>query len=332
MILVTGGTGLLGSHLLLELAKKQDSIRALKREHADLSAVRSVFASVPQLYDKIEWMDCDIRDTETLNIAFENVDHVYHSAAMVSFNSTDIDVMMSTNVEGTENIVNMSLAHGVKKLVHASSVAALGRNFENGLINEETHWHTSKENSNYAISKYGAEREVWRGIAEGLNAVIVNPSIIIGPGIWNANGGALIKYVYDERMFYPTGSTGFVDVRDVVSCMIQLMESEITAERFVINSENMPYKTIMDWAAEAMNKSKSKIKVTPLMGALGWRAEKIKSRITGKSPMITRETTHTSFKKYFYSNQKIKDAIGIDFIPIKESVEWTCGKLMEEYK
>ncbi|MEO8146817.1 MAG: NAD-dependent epimerase/dehydratase family protein [Bacteroidia bacterium] len=332
MILITGGTGLLGSHLLFELAKKQEKIRALKRVHSDLSIVQNVFADAPELIQNIEWFDCDILDTETLNLVFSDVDFVYHNAAMVSFNPKDVELMLKTNVEGTENIVNLCLNHQVKKLVHASSVAALGRNFNSENINEETHWRTLKENSNYAISKYGAEREVWRGIAEGLNAVIVNPSIIIGPGIWNVNGGALIKYVYDERMFYPEGSTGFVDVRDVAQCMMLLMSSEITAERFVINSENVSYKTLMDWAADALHKSKSKIKVTPLISEVGWRGEKIKSLLTGKSPMITKETARTSMKKYFYSSQKIKAAIGINFIPMKESVEWTCGKLLQEMK
>lgn len=332
MILVTGGTGLLGSHLLFELAKQGDKIRALKRSSSDVSIVQNVFSEQPELYKNIDWFDCDILDTETLHLAFEDVDFVYHNAAMVSFDPRQAELMIKTNEEGTENIANMCLQHNVKKLVHASSVAALGRNSDAQFITEETHWRTTKENSNYAISKYGAEREVWRGIAEGLNAVIVNPTIIIGPGIWNANGGALIKYVYDERVFYPSGSTGFVDVRDVVNCMIQLMHSEITAERFLINSENISYKTLMDWAAEAMQKSNSKIKVTPLISAIGWRAEKLKSLFTGKSPLITKETANTSFKNYNYSNQKIKNAIGFNFIHMKESVQWTCEKLLMEFK
>ncbi len=330
MILVTGGTGLVGSHLLFALAKQQQPIRALKRITSDLTVVKKVFSTAPDLLDKIEWLDADILDTELLAAAFENITHVYHNAALVSFDPNKAEQMLQVNIEGTANVVNACLENHVSKLVYCSSVAALGRNLTDEPVSEESHWYASKENSNYAISKYGAEREVWRGIAEGLNAVIVNPSVIIGPGMWHANGGALIKYVYDERIFYPDGITGFVDVRDVVDCMMQLMESNITAERFLINSENVGYKTIMDWAAEKMHKSKSKIKVTPLISELGWRAEKIKSWVTNKSPMLTKETARTALKKQFYSNQKIKDAIGFNFIPMKESVEWTCGKFLEE--
>lgn len=332
MILVTGGTGLVGSHLLFELAKQQQPIRAIKRSQSDLTVVKRIFTSAPELFDKIEWFNTDVLDTELLSVAFKNVTHVYHNAAMVSFDPKKAEEMLQVNIEGTANIVNLCIDCGVQKLVFTSSVAAMGRNLTDEPISEETHWYANKENSNYAISKYGAEREVWRGIAEGLNAVIVNPSVILGDGNWDSNSGALIKYVYNQKPFYPTGITGFVDVRDVVTCMIALMQSEITAERFIISSENIAYKTLMNWAAEAMQRKKATIKVTPLLNFLGWRLEKALSVITGRSPLITKETTASSVKKQFYINDKIIAATGHHFIPIKESVEWTCKKFLEGRK
>lgn len=332
MILVTGGTGLVGSHLLFALAKQQQPIRAIKRSQSDLTVVKRIFASAPELFHKIEWFDADILDTELLSVAFKNVTHVYHNAAMVSFDPKKAEEMLQVNIEGTANIVNLCIEFDVTKLVFTSSVAAMGRNLLDEPVSEETHWYAAKENSNYAISKYGAEREVWRGIAEGLNAVIVNPTVILGDGSWDSNSGALIKYVYNQKPFYPTGINGFVDVRDVVTCMIWLMQSEITAERFIISSENIAYKTLMDWAAEAMQRKKATIKVTAILNFLGWRFEKVLSVITGRSPLITKETTASSVKKQFYINDKIIAATGHHFIPIKESVEWTCKKFLEGRK
>jgi nucleoside-diphosphate-sugar epimerase len=332
MILVTGGTGLVGSHLLFALAKQQQPIRAIKRSHSDLTIVKRIFAQEPELFNKIEWFDADILDTELLATAFENITQVYHNAAMVSFDANKAEQMLQVNIEGTANVVNLCIDNGVHKLVFTSSVAAMGKNLTDEPISEETHWYATKDNSNYAISKYGAEREVWRGIAEGLNAVIVNPSVILGDGSWDSNSGALIKYVYNQKPFYPTGVTGFVDVRDVVACMILLMQSDITAERFIINSENIAYKTLMDWAAEAMQRKKPFIKVTALLNFLGWRFEKVLSLITGRSPLITKETTASSVKKQYYLNDKIIAATGHRFIPIKESVAWTCKMFLEGRK
>ena len=332
MILVTGGTGLVGSHLLFELTKQQQPIRAIKRSHSDLTSVKKIFATAPELFNKIEWFDADILDTELLTVAFKNITHVYHNAAIVSFDPKKTEQMLQANIDGTANVVNLCIECGVTKLVFTSSVAAMGRNLNNEPVTEETHWYASKENSNYAISKYGAEREVWRGIAEGLNAVIVNPSVILGDGNWDSNSGALIKYVFNQKPFYPTGVTGFVDVRDVVACMLKLMQSDVTAERFIISSENLPYKTLMDWAAEAMQRKKANIKVTPFLNFLGWRFEKVLSLFTGRSPLITKETSASSVKKQYYLNDKIIAATGHQFISIKESVAWTCKMFLKGRK
>lgn len=330
MIVVTGGTGLVGSHLLLQLAAKNNRVRALKRNSSTLSVFNSVFSNHPELKKHIEWVDGDITDIDSLETQLQNATLVYHCAAMISFAPHEAKKMLHTNIEGTANIVNTCLKLKVEKLCYASSVASLGRNTTDTIINEETHWEPSSYNSNYAISKYGAEREVWRGIAEGLNAVMVNPSIIIGPGNWDNGSSKMLQQVWNGLRFYTKGITGFVDVRDVSNIMIELMNSPISGERFLLNAENMSYHDFFKTVAHLLHKKEPSIYASPFISEMVWRVAAMVEIVTNNRPLITRETARSAHKKYYYSNKKITNALGWEFKPLNETLAFVCGEFLKE--
>src|ERR1035437_197955 len=307
MIFVTGGTGLLGAYLLLDLTRKGNKVRALRREDSSLRVVENVVKyndnSAEELLKQIEWVNGDICDIYSLEDALEGIEFVYHCAAIVSFDPKDRDKMMRVNIEGTANVVNVSLLKGVKKLCHVSSIAALGRAEEEKVVTEETTWKSSKQNSNYAISKYGGEREVWRGTEEGLYAVIVNPSIIIGMGDPGKGSSKLISTIDGMSLFYSNGINGFVDVRDVARAMVVLMESQIKNERFILNGANYSYRRLFELIALNLKKSKPRFAIPNLMLAIWWRIEKFRGIITGSTPIITKETVRTSRHQYYYSGE-----------------------------
>lgn len=323
MILVTGGTGLVGAHLLFRLTQNGENVRALKRSSSDIQKTRKIFSYYSENYEsllnKIEWVDGDILDYDSILNCLEGVDFVFHAAASVSFQSSDKSSLINTNVLGTENIVNAALEMKTKKLLHVSSIGSLGRAGTDGVVTEESQWN-SKKTSVYSTSKYQAEMEVWRGIAEGLNAVIINPSIILGPGDWNSGSSKLFTTMYEGLKFYSTGTNGFVDVNDVVSSMILLMNSDISGERFILNSENISYKDLFYWMAEGLNVKPPKFEAGRFLSEIGWRLLFVKGLISGKKSSITKETAVTANQDYNYSNKKIKKAISIEFIGIKESL------------
>lgn len=323
MVLVTGGTGLLGSHLIYYLLQNGERVRAIKRSSSNISQIREVFSYYTEKYEeifsRIEWYDADILDYYSVYDALKDIDEVYHCAAIVSFHRQDINNMMKVNIEGTANIVNASLKRNVKKLCHVSSIASLGRSEDSGFIDENTLWKNSTHNSNYALSKYLSENEVWRGIYEGLNAVIINPSIMFGPGFWHKGSNELIKTIYKGIRFYPPGINGFVDVRDVCKAMIKLMKSDITSERFVVSSYNLSYRELNNYFSKHFNNNRKIYKTGKFFLEILWRVEKIKSLITNVKPLITKETARTSAEKYLYSSDKIKKAISIEFTPFEET-------------
>lgn len=330
MILVTGGTGLTGSHLLLHLIQKGHAVKAIKRPSSDVTVLEKIFKyycpeKAEQYLSKIEWTDGDTTDIFSLREALKGVDKVYHCAAIVSFSKEGRKQMQYVNVEGTANIVNASILEGVKKLVHCSSIATLGKPETGNHTDETLIWKTSPNSSLYSITKFGAEREVWRGIEEGLDAVIVNPSVILGPGDPYKSSTQIYKQVKDGIKFYTKGVTGFVDVRDVVKAMDFLMESDIKNERFILNSENLSFKTLFELFAEQIKVKPPSIYAGKFLCEVAWRLEKTRSLITGKPALITKETVRTANKSSYYSNEKFKEASGFTFIPVKDSVANTCS-------
>jgi len=319
-IFITGATGLVGSYLTKELVKQNKYIKALYRK------------DIPYTHKNIEWVNGDLYDAVLLDELLTDVGEVYHCAGKVSFNPKDKRELFKTNIEGTANIVNACLNNSVKKLLHVSSVSAIGRIRENDLVNEDMHWSEETNNSVYGESKYLAELEVWRGIAEGLNAVIVNPTIILGAGDWNRSSSELFKTVYKEFPFYSEGITGFVDIKDLIAAMITLMDSDITAQRFIVSAENVSYKDLFYMIAESFHKKLPHKKVTPFMAAVVWRLEKMKSLLTGKAPFITKETARTALAKVFFDNSKLLTAVpSFTYTPLKNSINRICTELMAMY-
>jgi len=336
MILVTGSTGFLGSHLIANLILKGHKIRALKRQKSSTIQFMKIMSYYSidntSINNNVNWFDAEIFDIILLEEALKGVEKVYHCAASVSFSPKDIESVFKVNVKGTENIVNACLKSGVKKLCHVSSVAAFSRTVENNYIDENTTWKSSKENSNYAKAKYAAEREVWRGIEEGLNAVIVNPSIILGPGDWQKGSAKIFSTLSKLSLFYTEGINGYVDVRDVSEAMYLLMESNIARERFIVSTENLSYREIFTLISKYLGKKQPKYKLSKTLLNIAWRIEYLRSLFTKKSPLITKETVNTSINKYNYSSEKIIKSLNLKFTPIEETIKFTSKFFLEENK
>ncbi|WGH74859.1 NAD-dependent epimerase/dehydratase family protein [Tenacibaculum tangerinum] len=320
MILVTGGTGLVGSHLLYHLAQKSDTIRAIyrteeKREH--VKKIFSLYTTEVQLYfSKIEWMKADITNIPSLDPVFTNVTEVYHCAALVSFSPKDYRKMRQVNIEGTANLINFAIDGDVEKFCFVSSIAAVGDSINGKPINEENEWVESSENHGYAITKYGAEMEVWRGSQEGLDVVIVNPGVILGSGFWNEGSGKLFTQIHNGFSFYTEGVTGFIGVKDVVRTMIHLMTSDVINERFILVSENCSFKEVLFTIADRLDKKRPSIRIGKFATSLFWRVDWFLTKITGKEPLLTKNSAKSAHHKSFYTAEKIKTQLNIDFEPI----------------
>jgi len=334
MILVTGGTGLVGAHLLYHLTQTEDKVRALRRSSSSVEQTKKIFSfytSQPEnLFSKIEWVVGDILDIDLLLDVLEDIEKVYHTAAMVSFDPKDKAAIMETNVTGTANVVNACLEKKVKKLCYVSSIAAVGRADNDGVTTEESEWKNDRKISPYSHSKYEAEREVWRGIAEGLNAVIVNPSVILGPGDFHKSSIKMFQTVYNGLKVYTKGINGYIDVNDVAKAMILLMESDISGERFILNSENLSYQQLFGMMAGSLGVEAPKYKAGKFLSELSWRMLKIHSLLTGESPLITKQTARTANSVYRYSSEKFVKATGMSFTPIKQTIQRTAEIFLKE--
>ena len=321
MILVTGGSGLLGNILIAQLASSGKRVRAI---YHSTPLQRTNTGLVEQIH-------CDILDVPGLEEAMQGIDQVYHCAAIVSFNPRKRKEMFKLNIEGTANIVNTALDAGVKKLVHVSSVSALGRIREKEPVTENMNWTEETSNSKYGQSKYLAEMEVWRGIGEGLKALIVNPVLILGQGNWNGGSARIFKSVYEEFPWYTDGVTGFVDVRDVAKAMIMLMESEIYAQRFIISAENKSFREVFDLIAKTFGKKPPGRKVTPALAKMVWIFEAIKSRFSGKDPLITKETAMTALARVCFDNSKLNKYLpAFRYRSIEETIVETCAAYQQK--
>ena len=327
-ILITGATGLVGSATARRFLAKGHTVVVLHRTDSD----RSLLCD---LESRIEWREGDILDILSLEKALADVDYVIHAAAVVSFVPRDESDMYKVNVEGTVNVVNACLKKGIRKLCHVSSVAALGRpdprmieDDATTIIDETQRWTDSPNNSAYAKSKYLAELEVWRGIAEGLSAVIVNPSLILGEGDWQKSSTQLFKYVYDGRPYYTEGTVNYVDVRDIAEAIYQLVLSEIESERFILSAGTATYRQLFAAIADGFGKKPPHIKVGSGLAGVIWRVEAVRSWLTGSRPLITKDTARSAAHHFEFSNAKIKKALSFDFQPLDKTVKRVCESFL----
>lgn len=333
MILVSGGTGLLGGHLLYALLQKGKKVRALYRSKKRLDVARQILGYYPNgasLFDCIEWVPCDLLDLPQLEAAMQGVSEVYHCAAMVSFRQSDRDELIKINVEGTANIANLSLALGVSKFCHVSSIASFGRPLRDKMVDERCEWDPEATHSDYALSKYLGEKEVWRNMEEGLNAVIVNPSTIIGSGNWASGSSALFGKVWSGLSFYTDGENGFVDVRDVVDCMIRLMEKERFGEQYIVVGHNRPFRDILNHMAHALKKRPPKYRAGQWLSQLALGLETLRCALTGAAPVLTKNSVRIAQDKQRYSNKKVEETIQMNFRPIELSIEEAASDFLKE--
>ncbi|MEC7863453.1 MAG: NAD-dependent epimerase/dehydratase family protein [Bacteroidota bacterium] len=323
MIFVTGGTGLVGSHVLLKLAQQSKGFKALKRVSSSLDVCKSIFTyyNADDLFAKINWIDGDINDIPSLEEGMKDCDLLLHCAGLVSFSPFDIELLRKVNIEGTANVMNVALSSGIKKAGFVSSIAALGRNSTVEVVDEQCHFKITKLDSNYALSKYFSEQEVWRASGEGLDVVIVNPSVILGPGDWTKGSSKIFEKLYKGLKFYTSGSTGYVDVDDVAESVIQLLFSDVKNQRFIVNGANLKYRDCFDRIAVSFGKPKASIKVTPFLKEIAWRVEALKSLITGKMPLITKETANSAMTDSSYTTAKIEETLGFQFTDIDASIK-----------
>jgi nucleoside-diphosphate-sugar epimerase len=332
MILVTGGTGLVGSHLLYHLSLENDAIKAIYRKNSNLLSVKNVFRYFSEdyetLFQKIDWVEADITDVISLEEAFKNVTKVYHAAAFVSFNSKDYKAMDEINIEGTSNIVNFCIAYKVKKLCFVSSIATIEKSATSKMMDETDEWNMEKVSYGYAMTKYASEMEVWRASQEGVPVVIVNPGVILGGGFWQQGTGAIFSKIYKGFKFYSDGVTGFVSVNDVVKAMLLLMKSDIVNERYILVAENSSFENIFYQIAYYFGKNPPSIKVTKLMSAIGWRIEKLKSVFTNNPETLTKHAAKSIHEKRYYSSEKIQKELNFNFESIPETINNVC----EHYK
>ncbi len=334
MVFVTGATGILGRVIVLELLKKGKTVRAAKRPGSNIEEVKhsyQYYTGEPEVFfSKIEWVNVDFDDIHSLQSAVKGVTEVYHCAAKVSFHPKDKKEMYHTNIKGTENLLFACEDSGVRKFLHVSSIAVLDGFNEIGDLDEESDFNPKIEHSAYAVSKYLSEMEVWRASAEGLNTVIINPGMIVGTGNWKHSSGELFS-TFEKNGFTFSGGSSYIDVRDVAKTAIDLMEKNKFGERFILVSEGEKYTAIGNQIRRKLNLKDTTVLSRGILNTgrwlnifFGWLIPQLK--------MATRNNIESVTSYNTISNQKVKDALGYDFIPVKESVDFHLNNYINDQK
>lgn len=327
MILVTGGTGFVGAHLLYQLLLKKYKVRAIYRTKNGLEKVKEVFSyytsSVDPLFSKIEWVQADITSVPDMIPAVKNVTKIYHCAALISFDPGDYREMRKVNIYGTAILVNIAIAAKVKKICFVSSIAAVGERTNGAEMTEQNEWDKNANNHGYAITKHGAEMEIWRASQEGVDVIVVNPGVIIGPGFWERGTGKMFSQIHKGFRFYTEGITGFIGVNDVAKAMILLMESLVINEQFILVADNRSFKEIFFSIADSLHKKRPTINIKPWQMAIFWRADALRAFLTRKKPLITKHSAVSAHKKTKYSSEKVIKVTGMDFENIETVIKKT---------
>jgi dihydroflavonol-4-reductase len=334
MILVTGATGLIGSHLLYKLVSSGEEVRIMVRDRRRIDGIRKVFSYYTEefdlLLDQISIAEGDLKDIGAVEAALQGISHVYHCAAIVSFDPSDREMVIENNRQAAAGLVNGCLAAGVKKLVHVSSTSAIGKSPDTLPITEECEWQYDRRKSGYSVSKHESEREAWRGEAEGLQVAIVNPAMVLGPGNWGESSTSLIKKSYEGLLFYTEGVNAYVDVRDVAEVMTKLMKSDVSGERFILAADNISFRELFARLASALDVEAPRYRARKWMAEMLWRFEWLKSKLTGRPRLISKETARTACEYQIYSSEKVQKRLGFTFRPLDETISWSCRIFLED--
>jgi dihydroflavonol-4-reductase len=320
LVLVTGGTGFIGSYIIKNLITKGYAVRAIRRSN------KLPFFISPDILDKVEWVEGNVLDFVSLNDAMQGVQAIIHSAAVVSFDKKDRHEMYQVNVEGTANVINAAVDNGVGRFLHVSSVAALGRSVKEETVSEQKKWEEHKNNTHYAKTKHHSELQVWRGFAEGLEGVIINPSTVLGYGDWHHSSCAIFKNAYKEFPWYTKGVNGFVGVEDVAKVAVELLISGITQTRFIVNAENLSFQELFDTIADGFGKRHPRKHASKVIGEVAWRVEKLKEMLTGKRALLTKETARVAHSKTSFDSTALVQALpGFQFTPLDTVIKEACA-------
>jgi len=323
-VLVTGGTGFVGSYIIKNLVEKGYAVRAIRRSN------KLPFYIPAEILQMVEWVEGDVLDLVSLYDAMQGIDAVIHSAAIVSFSKAERHQMYHVNVEGTTNVVNAAIENRVKRFLHVSSVAALGRTTQTETVTEEKKWEENKSNTHYALSKHFSELQVWRGFAEGLEGVVINPSTVLGYGDWHQSSCAIFKNAYKEFPWYTRGVNGFVGVEDVAEAAVQLLASDIHQKKFIVNAENWSFQQLFNTIADGFGKKHPHKEATRLMGEMAWRLERVKALLTGKKALLTRETAKVAHSKTSFDNTALLRALpDFQFTPLETVIKNSCVKYFD---
>ena len=335
MILVTGGTGLVGAHLLFTLTDNNEEVRAIYRKTSDLNAVKKVFSyytsEVDRLFNKIDWQLADITDVLSLEVVFKNVDYVYHCAAYISFNPRHFKTLKKVNVEGTANVVNLCISEKVIKLCYISSVASLGKTENESLITEECEFNPNDRNSVYSITKHLAEMEVWRGSQEGLDVVIVQPGVIIGEGIWSSASGGIFRTIAKGLKFYTPGGIGIVDVKDVVKAMIYLTKSELKNQAYILVGENILYEKLLTKISNKLHRKASKLLISKTLMLSFANFDWVLNKLFKTRRKLLKSTVRNLFKRSFYDSSKITTTTNFNFRDLDKTIERVAGNYRADF-
>ncbi len=327
--IVIGATGIVGSHVVLQLLLENQKVIACKQISSNIQQVKKLFAAYTEnaeaLFAKIEWRDIDLKDVFSIEDAIEGADVVYHCAGFVSFNSFERKQLMDVNVEGTKNIVNACLQKQIRALCYVSSLATMHNLDVKESIDETVFWKTSGKESDYAFSKYKAELEVWRGIEEGLNTVIVNPGVILSPVFWNQSSARIFATCFKGNKFYPPGQTAYVSAKDVAVCMLLLVKNKNFGQRYILTEGNYTYKEIFSHIQQKFNKAPPFIRVNRAFLRLGWIADSLAAFVSDRPANITKAIIQSAFNKQVYSNRKVTEALQYQFEPALKSIDFICS-------
>ncbi len=333
-VFVTGGTGLVGSHLIFKLITEGKKVRALHRKTSNREFLRKVFgyySDQPDLiYNCVEWVECDILNYDRLSLVINGCAQVYHCAAAVSFESGQSETLLKNNIQGTANIVRACLENKTGKLCHVSSTAALGASNEDKPVTEEHEWRDEDYHAVYAVSKHLSEEEVWKGIRKGLNAVIVNPSVIFGPGDWDKGSSSFFSNIYSGMLFYSRGVTGYVDVNDVVTAMVILMERPVSGERFIVSSENLSFQKIFSLIAQSLKVKEPSVYIPSQISYPLYYMSQFASKLTGRKSPLTKETIKAAYSKVFLDNSRVLNETGMTFTPVEKTIATTAAIFLSE--